>query len=148
MASQTALWGAVVFSGFYHSVNPGMGWPLAVSAALMERKHSAMAKAIAMLRLGHFIAMIGILLSFSLMAVLLDWEMQIRLGNNVLAAFTAATVHTLAMTFAGSIISIIIYFWLGLKFLSKTWFKLDVVWAISLILVGLFGVYSAHAGHH
>ena len=33
----TALWGAVALSGLYHGVNPGMGWPLAVSAALMER---------------------------------------------------------------------------------------------------------------
>ena len=50
----TALWWAVIFAGFYHGVNPGMGWPLAVSSALMERKRSAMAKALAMLATGHF----------------------------------------------------------------------------------------------
>jgi hypothetical protein len=32
-----ALWLAVVASGLYHGVNPGMGWPLAVSAGLIER---------------------------------------------------------------------------------------------------------------
>jgi hypothetical protein len=47
------------------------------------------------------------------------------------------------MTIAGGLIAAIIYFWLGLKFLSSTWFNLDVVWALSLILVGAFGVYSA-----
>ena len=31
------LWLAVVASGVYHGVNPAMGWPLAVSAGLMER---------------------------------------------------------------------------------------------------------------
>ena len=31
------LWLAVVASGLYHGVNPGMGWPLAVSAGLIDR---------------------------------------------------------------------------------------------------------------
>ena len=70
------------------------------------------------------------------------------MGNNVAAAFFVALVHTLAMTFAGAILAVIIYVWLGLKFLSKTWFNLDIIWACSLILVGFFGIYSAmHAAH-
>ncbi len=60
--SVTALWWAVIFSGLYHGINPGMGWPLAVSAALMERKHTAMAKALVALAFGHFLAMTAILL--------------------------------------------------------------------------------------
>lgn len=214
-----ALWGAIIFSGFYHGINPGMGWPLAVSAALMEKKHIAMAKAIGMLAFGHFLAMIGILLPFSMMTMLIEWETRIRIGagllviamgiyllinrkhprilarvhparlalwsflaalahgaglmlvpiflgitehgehsmghhaalvlmgNNVVTAFVVAFFHTMAMTAAGAIIAIIIYFWLGLKFLSKTWFNLDVFWAISLILVGLFGVMAALHSH-
>ena len=31
------LWLAIVASGLYHGVNPGMGWPLVVSAGLMKR---------------------------------------------------------------------------------------------------------------
>ncbi len=219
ITTPTALWGAVIFSGFYHGINPGMGWPLAVSAALMEQKQSAMPKAIAMLAFGHFLAMIGILLPFSLMLVLVEWEVQIRLaagvlviamgiyllinrrhprilarvhparlalwsflaamahgaglmlvpvflgitghddhsmghhaapelmGSNVLTAFSVAFIHTMAMTLTGAIIATIIYFWLGLKFLSRTWFNLDIVWATSLVLVGLFGIYSALHGH-
>ncbi len=196
-----------------------MGWPLAVSAALMERRHKAMPKALAMLALGHFLAMIGILLPFSMMIVLIQWEVEIRIGagllviamgcyllinrrhpkilarvhparlalwsflaamahgaglmlvpiylgicavgqeeaghlaaqnlmgNNIMTAFAVAAVHTLSMTIAGGLIAVVIYFWLGLKFLSRTWFNLDVVWALSLVLVGAFGIYAAIMGH-
>jgi hypothetical protein len=51
------------------------------------------------------------------------------------------------MTVAGGAIAVAIYMWLGLKFLSRTWFNLDFVWALSLILVGTFGIYSAYSGH-
>jgi hypothetical protein len=54
MISVTALWWAVIVSGLYHGLNPGMGWPLAVSAALMERKQGALVKALAALAFGHF----------------------------------------------------------------------------------------------
>lgn len=215
MISVTALWWAVIVSGLYHGLNPGMGWPLAVSAALMERKRGALVRALAALAFGHFLAMTAILLPFSLMTVLVMWEREIRLGagllviglgiyllinrrhprflarvkpsrialwsflaamahgaglmlvpiflgickvgdldaghqaaaslmaGNVVTAFAVAIAHTLAMTIAGGLIAATIYFWLGLKFLSTTWFNLDVVWALSLILVGAFGVYSA-----
>jgi hypothetical protein len=213
-----ALWWAVIFSGFYHGINPGMGWPLAVSAGLMERNHRALPKALGMLALGHFLAMIGILLPFSMMMFLVQWEIEIRIGagllviamgvyllinrrhpkflarvhparlalwsflaamahgaglmlvpiflgicavgtnetghlaaqslmgSNVMTAFLVAAVHTFAMTVTGGIIATIIYFWLGLKFLSKTWFNLDIVWALSLVLVGAFGIYAAMNG--
>jgi len=217
--SVMALWWAVIFSGLYHGINPGMGWPLAVSAALMERKRVAMPKALAMLALGHFLAMIGILLPFTLLIILVQWEVEIRIGagllviamgvyllinrkhprflarvsptrlalwsflaamahgaglmlvpiffglcsvgaeesghqaaetlmgSNILTAFTVAAIHTLSMTVAGGTIAIIIYFWLGLKFLSRTWFNLDMFWALSLVVVGTFGIYAAYSGH-
>ena len=66
---------------------------------------------------------------------------------NVPIAFALALVHTVAMTAAGGALALIIYLWLGLKFLSYTWFNLDLVWAISLIAVGAFGVWSAVNGH-
>ena len=75
-----ALWWAVIFSGAYHGLNPGMGWPLAVSAALMERKATAMPKALLLLAIGHLLAMIAILLPFSLMIWLVEREYEIRLG--------------------------------------------------------------------
>jgi hypothetical protein len=220
----TALWWAVIFSGIYHGVNPGMGWPLAVSAALFERKKSAMIKASAMLATGHFLAMIVILLPFSMMYFLVNNEREIRLGagvlviamgiyllinrrhpkilarihpaklglwsflaatahgaglmlvpiylgicgllvlgesvsgtghaaaqvlmsSNIVTAFLVAATHTFAMTFAGAAIALFVYNWFGLKFISKSWFNLDLIWAFSLIVVGAFGVYSAFLGH-
>ena len=61
-----------------------MGWPLAVSAALFERKKSAMIKASAMLATGHFLAMIIILLPFSMMYFFVNNEREIRMGAGVL----------------------------------------------------------------
>jgi len=215
MSSVAALWWAVIASGIYHGINPGMGWPLAVSAALMERRKTALLGALAALAFGHFLAMTAILLPFSVMASLVTWTKEIRIGagllvialgvyllvnrthpkflsrvpptklalwsffaamahgaglmlvpvflgldtgsgmqsghsaagmlmaNNVSAAFFVALVHTAAMTVAGGVFAAVIYFWLGLKFLSKTWFNLDVLWALSLILVGSIGIWAA-----
>ena len=192
-----------------------MGWPLAVSAALMERKTSALPGALIALAGGHFLAMCAILLPFSLMVTLVYWEGQIRMGagllvialgvyllinrkhprflarvppsklalwsflaamahgaglmlvpiflgicapegldaghraaedlmaSNIGMAFFVAAVHTATMTLAGGLLAAGMYFWLGLKFLSRTWFNLDVVWALSLIAVGGIGIMTA-----
>ena len=220
MTSVAALWGAVIFSGIYHGVNPGMGWPLAVSAALFERKPVALLKALIALAIGHFLAMTAILLPFSLMSTLVDWQYELRIGagvlvialgvyllinrrhprflarvkptrlalwsflaamahgaglmlvpiylglcapeeldaghraagalmaSNISIAFGVAVVHTAAMTLAGGALATGMYYWLGLKFLSKSWFNLDVVWALSLILVGALGIWGAMSGTH
>ena len=219
IVSVAALWWAVIFSGIYHGINPGMGWPLAVSAALMERRHWALPKALGLLALGHFLAMTAILLPFSMMLFLVEWQVELRVGagclviamglyllinrrhpkflarvhparlalwsflaamahgaglmlvpiylgicaiapddtghlaaetlmqGNVAIAMLVALLHTAAMTLAGAVIAGIIYVWLGLKFLSQTWFNLDLVWAVSLVIVGGFGIWSALAGH-
>lgn len=215
-SSATALWGAVVFAGLYHGVNPGMGWPLSVSAALMHGKASHLAVALAMLGLGHLLAMLVVLLPFSFLTILLENIEAVQLGassvviimglyllwnrrhpkilarvhparlvlwsflaaiahgaglmlvpmylgindaaiasnghdhgahmigksDNVATAINVALVHTLAMLVGAAIIAVIIYFWLGIKFLSKTWFNLDVVWALSLVVVGTVGIYN------
>ncbi|WP_287213127.1 hypothetical protein [Mesorhizobium sp.] len=54
-----------------------------------------------------------------------------------------AAVHTGAMITAGGALAFGVYRWLGLRFLSKSWFDLDVIWALSLVLVGAIGVFSA-----
>jgi len=213
-----ALWWAVILSGAYHGLNPGMGWPLAVSAALMERKAAAMPKALLLLTTGHLLAMIAILLPFSLMIWLVEREYEIRLiasfivigmgiyllinskhprylarihpaklglwsflsaiahgaalmlvpiylgicqiaedngstenaghlaaqnlmSNDLFTALGVSLVHTVSMGIAGALLAILVYFWLGLKFISQAWFNLDKIWACSLILVGAFGLY-------
>lgn len=77
--SVTALWLAVIGSGLYHGLNPGMGWPLAVSAALMERRTQALPRALLSLAAGHLLAMLAILLPFSAMIVLVSLEREIQI---------------------------------------------------------------------
>jgi len=212
------LWWAVIASGIYHGVNPAMGWPLAVSSALMERRTAAMPAALGALAAGHFLAMTAILLPFSMMTTLVLWERELRIGagllviamglfllitrrhprflarvppgrlalwsflaamahgaglmlvpiylglcgdpalldaghqaagaliaGNLWTALLVATLHTAAMTVAGSALAAGIYFWLGLRFLSRAWFNLDVVWALSLVIVGCIGAGTALA---
>jgi hypothetical protein len=79
-----ALWIAVIASGLYHGINPGMGWPLAVSAGLMERNAGALVAALAYLALGHLLAMLIALLPFALLSMLLTWRWHIQLGASLL----------------------------------------------------------------
>ena len=79
-----ALWLAVVASGLYHGVNPGMGWPLAVSAGLMERSSRALLAALWPLTLGHQLAMLVVILPFSLLVALVQWHRQIQIGASLL----------------------------------------------------------------
>ena len=213
--TETGLWLAVIASGVYHGVNPGMGWPLAVSAGLMGRGRRDLIASLGPLGAGHFLAMAGILLPFAAMTALVAWQDEIRIGAGLLAiaggvyllinrrhprflarikptqlalwSFAVATahgaglmllpiylgicsaqeqdtghqaaaalmrgnlrtaiavsiVHATAMIVSGGIVAFAVHEWLGLKFISKSWFNLDVVWALSLILVGVIGVTSA-----
>lgn len=74
------LWLAVVASGLYHGANPGMGWPLAVSAALMERSRRALAGPLLALAAGHFLAMAVVLLPFAAASALVERQREIRIG--------------------------------------------------------------------
>ncbi|MFL5286410.1 MAG: hypothetical protein ACJ8AW_36895 [Rhodopila sp.] len=58
-------------------------------------------------------------------------------------ALLVSMVHALAMVLAGGLIALLVYAWLGLKFLSQSWFNLDLVWAVSLILIGGAGLVLA-----
>jgi hypothetical protein len=78
------LWLAVVASGLYHGVNPGMGWPLAVSAGLMERSSRAMLAALGPLAAGHLLAMLLVILPFALLVALVDWQRQVQIGASLL----------------------------------------------------------------
>ena len=80
IGTATALWGAVVASGIYHGVNPGMGWPLAVSAALMDRDRASLFRALLALAGGHLAAMAAILFPFTALLVLVEWQREIQIG--------------------------------------------------------------------
>lgn len=209
------LWSAVVLSGLYHGVNPGMGWPLAVSAALMGKGRRDLLAALVPLAAGHFLAMAAILLPFALLTTLVYWQRDIRIwaallvigfglylvvnrrhprflarirptqlalwsflvatahgaglmlapvylglcsiadmdgghqaasvlmSGNLMMALIVSGLHTGAMILAGGIMAIAVHAWLGLKFLSRSWFNLDLAWAISLIFVGAVALVSA-----
>lgn len=78
------LWLAVILSGLYHGVSPAMGWPLAVSAGLFERNSRAVVLALGPLAGGHLLAMLLILLPFSILATLVFWQRQIQIGASLL----------------------------------------------------------------
>jgi len=51
-------------------------------------------------------------------------------------AILVSIVHSVTMVATGGILAWLVYRYLGLKFLSRSWFNLDATWAFSLILVG------------
>jgi hypothetical protein len=78
------IWLAVIASGLYHGVNPGMGWPLAVSAGMMEKSPRALVAALWALAAGHLLAMLLMIFPFSLLVALVYWQRQIRIGASLL----------------------------------------------------------------
>jgi hypothetical protein len=212
------LWLAVIASGLYHGLNPGMGWPLAVSAGLMERSPRALVAALGPLAAGHLLAVLLVLLPFALLFALVEWQRQIQIGASLLIigfgifrladrrhpralarirptqfglwsfavaiahgaglmlvpiylglcreagldkgheaagalisaslgmAVLVATVHATAMIAAGGCMAWLVYRYLGLKFVSRSWFNLDTSWAASLILVGAIALVLNAAG--
>jgi hypothetical protein len=185
-----------------------MGWPLAVSAGLMERSSRALVAALWPLTAGHLLAMFLVILPFALLVTLVEWQRQIQFGASLcvigfgvfrlvgrrhpralarirptqlgLWSFTVAiahgaglmlvpiylglcrpsdfdrgheaaaalinasltmavlvsVTHSIAMIAAGGCSAWLVYRYLGLEFVSRSWFNLDTAWAVSLILVG------------
>jgi hypothetical protein len=185
-----------------------MGWPLAVSAGMMEKSPRAIVAALWALAVGHLLAMLLMILPFSLLISLVYWQRQIRIGASLLVmgfgvlrlidrrhpralarirptqlglwSFAAAIahgaglmlapiylglcaaeglnrgddaagtlisanlgmavlvsiVHSGAMIAAGGLCAWMVYRYLGLKFVSRSWFNLEASWAVTLVLVG------------
>jgi hypothetical protein len=51
-------------------------------------------------------------------------------------AVMVSVVHSASMIAAGGFSAWLVYRYLGLKFVSRSWFNLDATWAVSLIFVG------------
>ncbi len=58
------------------------------------------------------------------------------MNANLGMAVLVSTVHATAMIAAGGCSAWLVYRYLGLKFVSLSWFNLDTSWAVSLIFVG------------
>jgi hypothetical protein len=215
----TGLWLAVIASGLYHGVNPGMGWPLAVSAGLMEKSPRALVATLWPLTIGHLLAMLLVILPFSLLVALVYWQLQIQICASLLViafgmfrlinrrhprallrirptqlglwsfaiaiahgaglmlvpiylglcraadldsgyatagalinanlgmAVLVSVIHSVAMITAGGFAAWLVYRYLGLKFVSRSWFNLDATWAFSLILVGALSLSISLVSH-
>jgi hypothetical protein len=180
-----------------------MGWPLAVSAAMMQGSSRALVAALWPLAAGHLLAMLAVILPFALLVAFVEWQRQIQIGASLLIigfgifrlvhrrhpralarirptqlglwsfavaiahgaglmlvpiylglcrggheaagtlinadlgmAVLVSVVHATAMIAAGGCLAWLVYRYLGLKFISRSWFNLDTSWAVSLILVG------------
>ncbi|MBC5783526.1 hypothetical protein H8N03_11270 [Ramlibacter sp. USB13] len=71
-------------------------------------------------------------------------RLQSALARSDLAtALLVAVVHTVAMMVAGLCMAWAVYRYLGLQFLRKAWFNLDLAWAASLVLAGGAGLWMA-----
>jgi hypothetical protein len=62
------------------------------------------------------------------------------INANLGMAVLVSVVHSAAMIAAGGCSAWLVYRYLGLKFVSRSWFNLDVTWAVSLILVGVLAL--------
>jgi hypothetical protein len=52
-------------------------------------------------------------------------------------ALAALAVHGLAMLAVTGVIALVVYQWVGVAFLRRGWFNLDLVWSIALAATGL-----------
>ncbi len=183
-----------------------MGWPLAVSAALMEKSPRALFAALAALGAGHLLASLLVFLPFAFLIALAEWQRPIQaaaallvigfgiflfvnrrhpralaripptqlalwsfavaiahgaglmlvpiyLGlcatpasgdematplamGNLAMAVLVALVHVAAMLAAGGSLAWLAYRYFGLRLVSRSWFNLDAIWSLSLVVVG------------
>ena len=58
------------------------------------------------------------------------------INANLSTAVLVSVVHSVAMIAAGGCLAFLVYRYLDLKFVSRSWFNLDAAWAFSLLLVG------------
>ena len=71
-----------------------MGWPLAVSAGMMEKSPRALIAALSALVAGHLVAVLVMILPFSLLISLVYWQRQIQIGASLLVmGFGALPAH-------------------------------------------------------
>jgi len=53
-----------------------------------------------------------------------------------LTALLAIGIHTLAMLTVTTAVAVAVYEWIGLEFLRRAWFNVDLIWTLALLLAG------------
>jgi hypothetical protein len=61
----------------------------------------------------------------------------VAIDAGVATAITVAALHTVSMVAAGVTAAWVVYRYVGLRALTRGWFNLDVVWALSLVVAGV-----------
>jgi len=70
------------------------------------------------------------------------------INANLDMAVLVSVVHSVAMIAAGGFLAWLVYRYLGLRFVSRSWFNLDSTWAFSLTLVGALSLTISLAGRY
>ena len=70
------------------------------------------------------------------------------INANLGMAVLVSVVHSVAMIAAGGFSAWLVYRYLGLKFVSGSWFNLDATWALSLVLVGALSLTISLTSRH
>ena len=68
------------------------------------------------------------------------------IGANLGMALVVSVVHAAAMFAVGGLMAWLVYRYLGLNFVSRSWFNLDAAWAASLVLIGTVSLAVSVAG--
>jgi hypothetical protein len=70
------------------------------------------------------------------------------ISANLGMAALVSIVHSGAMIAAGGLCAWLVYRYLGLKFVSRSWFNLEATWAVILVLVGAISLTLCLVGSH
>ena len=186
----------------------------------MERSSRALFAALGPLAVGHFLAMLVVMLPFAVLVAVIEWQRLIRIGASLLVtgfglfrlvyprhpralaripptqlglwsfavaiahgagfmllpiyvglcrtadlgsgyegagglisgnlriAFLVSLLHGAGMIAAGGLLAWSVYRYLGLKFVSRSWFNLDATWALSLTFVGALSLAFSLSDQH
>ncbi len=198
-------WLAVAGLGFYHGLNPAMGWLFAVALGLHRRSRIVVFTSLLPIAAGHALAVLattaalmaaGIAVDAAILrpaagASLVLWALYLlfygtrhrtRIGmqagyagltlwSSLMAAahgaglmlfpalmpicfgaepadgaplpwllpraVAAVGLHTAAMLLATAVAATLVYEWIGIAFLRRGWFNLDLLWSFALVATGL-----------
>lgn len=63
---------------------------------------------------------------------------EITASGSLQVSLAAIGVHTLAMVSVTGLVAVLVYEWLGLAFLRRSWINLDLVWTMALVGAAAF----------
>jgi hypothetical protein len=162
------VWLTLAGLGAFHGLNPAMGWLFATSRGFQERSRSEVVRSLGPIAAGHalsiamLVAVFGvarvavppdglryacaiILIAFGLFKLVKPlshprWVgMRVGYGQLCLWSFLMASAHGAGLMLAVmGVIAVVVYERIGLTFLRKSWFNVDLLWAGSLMLAGAY----------